>query len=114
MNEFVPKAPGMEFLLYQSYGGNPWIYLLIPHDQIAEQMSLSGLETVDELVERLATKSPRGIACMKEMVSNAMSMSYQDCLARESEMCIEHAGSYDAAEGITAFAEHRLPNFRRS
>ncbi len=72
------------------------------------------LETVDELVERLATKSPRGIACMKEIVSNAMSMSYQDCLARESEMCIEHAGSDDAAEGIAAFAEHRLPKFRGS
>ena len=27
----------------ETYGGKPWVYLLIPHDQIAEQMSLSGL-----------------------------------------------------------------------
>ena len=27
----------------KTYGGKPWIYLLIPHDQITEQMSLSGL-----------------------------------------------------------------------
>ena len=27
----------------KTYGGKPWVYLLIPHDQIAEQMSLSGL-----------------------------------------------------------------------
>ena len=27
----------------KTYGGKPWSYLLIPHDQIAEQMSLAGL-----------------------------------------------------------------------
>ncbi len=27
----------------KTYGGKPWTYLLIPHDQIATQMSLSGL-----------------------------------------------------------------------
>ena len=27
----------------KTYGGKPWVYLLIPHDQISEQMSLSGL-----------------------------------------------------------------------
>ncbi|GMR06815.1 MAG: hypothetical protein BMS9Abin25_1441 [Gammaproteobacteria bacterium] len=27
----------------QTYGAKPWTYLLIPHDQIAEPMSLSGL-----------------------------------------------------------------------
>jgi len=27
----------------KTYGGKPWVYLLIPHDQISEQMSLAGL-----------------------------------------------------------------------
>jgi len=27
----------------KTYGGKPWTYLLIPHDQISEQMSLAGL-----------------------------------------------------------------------
>ena len=27
----------------KEYGGKPWIYLLIPHDQISEQRSLAGL-----------------------------------------------------------------------
>ncbi|MCZ6776035.1 MAG: hypothetical protein O7D34_06235 [Ignavibacteria bacterium] len=27
----------------KTYNGKPWTYLLIPHDQIAEQMGLSGL-----------------------------------------------------------------------
>ena len=26
-----------------AHGGKPWTYLLIPHDQISEQMSLAGL-----------------------------------------------------------------------
>jgi len=69
------------------------------------------LETVEKLVEQLAAKSPRSIACMKKMVSNALSMSYQECLVRESEMCIEHAGSFDAKEGLAAFADNRSPEF---
>lgn len=27
----------------RSYGGKPWRYLLIPHDEVAENMSLAGL-----------------------------------------------------------------------
>ncbi|MFH1950947.1 MAG: hypothetical protein ABIL06_04955, partial [Pseudomonadota bacterium] len=27
----------------KTYGGKPWTYLLIPHDQVSEQMSLAGL-----------------------------------------------------------------------
>jgi len=36
----------------KEYGGKSWIYLLIPHDQISEQMSLSGLTA------RYAYKTP--------------------------------------------------------
>ncbi len=69
------------------------------------------VETVEKLVEQLAAKSPRSITCMKKMVSNAISMSYQECLVRASEMCIEHASSYDAKEGLAAFADRRPPEF---
>ena len=27
----------------KTYGGKPWIYLLIPHDTVAENMTLNGL-----------------------------------------------------------------------
>ena len=30
----------------KAYGGKPWKYLLIPHDQISEQKTLGGLEAV--------------------------------------------------------------------
>jgi type III restriction enzyme len=30
----------------KSYGGKPWVYVLIPHDVIAENMSLAGLAKI--------------------------------------------------------------------
>jgi type III restriction enzyme len=33
-----------------SYGGKPWQYLLIPHDAIAENMTLSGLASQFEVL----------------------------------------------------------------
>ena len=37
----------------KAHGGKPWTYLLIPHDQISEQMTLSGLEARYTYVARM-------------------------------------------------------------
>lgn len=66
---------------------------------------------VDKFAEKLAGKSPLGLGCMKRMVFNAQTMNYRDCLRREAELCLEHAGSHDAKEGLAAFAAKRQPEF---
>jgi len=41
----------------KAHGGKPWTYLLIPHDQILEQMTLSGLEARYTYVARMSGAS---------------------------------------------------------
>ena len=43
-----------------AHGSKPWTYLLIPHDQILEQMSLSGLEARYTYVARMQAGSDSG------------------------------------------------------
>lgn len=80
-------------------------------NQLAEEGGLT--EAVDRLIARLSVKSPEGLSCMKRMVLNALSLSPDQAFAMEEELCIEHTGSADAAEGFSAFAERRRPDFRR-
>lgn len=40
----------------KTYGGKPWTYLLIPHDQISEQMTLSGLAARFHYREQVSEK----------------------------------------------------------
>ncbi|PCI34221.1 MAG: enoyl-CoA hydratase [Alphaproteobacteria bacterium] len=68
-------------------------------------------EAVDDFVKKLDGKSPLALGCMKQMVLNAQTMNYHDSLRLESEMCLDHAGSDDAKEGLAAFAERRQPRF---
>lgn len=70
------------------------------------------LETaVQVLANGIAAKSPLGIASMKRMVFNVLTMPVKACLELEARMCVEHAASADATEGLLAFAERRAPEF---
>ncbi len=97
--------------------------LLFTGDHVsADQMLAMGLvnkvvptgqleNCAQELAEKIAAKSPLAVAVMKQMVFNALALPPRDCLDLEAQMCVEHAGSEDALEGLRAFAERRSPNF---
>lgn len=71
-------------------------------------------EQVAELAASIARRSPLGLARIKELVADSLDMSLPDALAAELEACREYARSADFAEGLTAFAERRNPEFSGS
>jgi len=69
------------------------------------------IETTQALAEILATKSPLGLARMKELGAVAGDATLEDGLRRELEIMAAYAFSHDLREGLTAFAEKRKPEF---
>ena len=69
------------------------------------------IETTQALAEILATKTPLGLARMKELGAVAGDATLEDGLRRELEIMAAYAFSHDLREGLTAFAEKRKPEF---
>jgi len=68
---------------------------------------------VDGVVSKLALRSPRGLARMKQMINDGMDMPW-DVAARYEMLCLEaQLHSRDFVEGLAAFQEHRQPAFPR-
>lgn len=64
-----------------------------------------------ELVERLAGRSPIGLARMKRMVDDGLEQPLDAALSYELALNALHAGSADRTEGLAAFNEKRRPRF---
>jgi enoyl-CoA hydratase len=67
---------------------------------------------VDALVARIATKSPLGLAVMKQLTDDALESPLEVGLRAELTAAALHARSADMAEGLAAFCEKRTPEFR--
>ncbi len=67
---------------------------------------------VDALVARIATKSPLGLAVMKQLTDDALEAPLEVGLRAELTAAALHARSADMAEGLAAFGEKRTPEFR--
>ena len=67
--------------------------------------------TVTDLVTTLATRSPSGLARMKQMVNDGTSLSWQLAAALELSLTEAHLATGASAEGLAAFVERRPPQF---
>lgn len=66
---------------------------------------------VDRLAGTIASRSPIGLAAMKRLANDAHDTPQPTALARELEASALHERSADWHEGISAFADKRIPNF---
>jgi enoyl-CoA hydratase/carnithine racemase len=67
---------------------------------------------VQQIAERIAEKSPLGLATMKRLIEDGFDLPLEHALRHEKLVCAAHMRSWDAAEGGRAFAEKRKPEFR--
>ncbi|MGY2849132.1 enoyl-CoA hydratase [Bradyrhizobium brasilense] len=119
----VPGA-GASVRLPRKVGFNRAMYLFISGELLsAEEMASAGLvnrvveddalyDAVDDFVGKIATKSPLGLARMKNMALESFDKSTPNGIAYELMMSELHAHSFDRNEGIAAFSEKRKPQFQ--
>jgi enoyl-CoA hydratase len=70
------------------------------------------ISRVEEIVSALATKSPLGLARMKQLANFGLdNASEAQGLAFEHALAVLHTSSYDRNEGIAAFKGRRAPKF---
>jgi enoyl-CoA hydratase len=119
----VPGA-GASVRLPRKIGYNRALYLFFTGELLsAEEMAAAGLvnrvveddalhAAVDDLVRKIAIKSPLGLARMKNMALESFDKSTRSGIAYELMMSELHAHSFDRNEGIAAFSEKRKPQFQ--
>jgi len=66
---------------------------------------------LEELIAKLANKSPIGLRRMKRMVDDGQEQSLEAALRYELALNAQHAASEDRIEGLAAFNEKRAPRF---
>jgi enoyl-CoA hydratase/carnithine racemase len=67
---------------------------------------------VECVVEKLATKSPVGLARMKQLVDDGLNQPEETALRLELLAFDLHSTSEDMQEGLTAFEQKRTPQFK--
>ncbi|RDK05213.1 enoyl-CoA hydratase/isomerase family protein [Cupriavidus lacunae] len=70
------------------------------------------LDRAQALADKLANKSPLVLARMKRVAANANDKTTADAIRHELLELRDHKRSYDIQEGLRAFAEKRVPEFR--
>ncbi|MCG5076174.1 enoyl-CoA hydratase/isomerase family protein [Paraburkholderia tagetis] len=78
-------------------------------NQVVEDGLLAG--AVDQLVAKIAVKSPLGVSRMKALVNDGLEQPVEVALRQELVMVALHERSEDLAEGLAAFQEKRAPRF---
>ncbi|MQA04188.1 MAG: enoyl-CoA hydratase/isomerase family protein [Streptosporangiales bacterium] len=82
---------------------------------VSHVVPAANLDTaVDALVDRLARHGPDALALMRRLHTNARAAEPARAIAAERDALLDHLGSATAREGLSAFAERRNPDFRRT
>ena len=80
------------------------IYKMIPLENFENE--------VNQLALKLANMPTKALGMIKELFNKSMTNTLEAQLALESKLQIEAAGTEDYAEGVAAFIEKRIPNFK--
>lgn len=67
---------------------------------------------VEELLVKYADKSPLVLRGMKRLARESQELTASETLRAEIDACLEHAKTFDRNEGLAAFAEKRVPQYR--
>ncbi|WP_067829218.1 enoyl-CoA hydratase/isomerase family protein [Nocardia inohanensis] len=78
---------------------------VVPGDELASATTT--------LADRIGRAGADGIAAMKRVIGAGLTLPIEQGIALELETAVAHLKSADVAEGLTAFAEGRRPNFNR-
>jgi enoyl-CoA hydratase len=70
-------------------------------------------EEVLKLAKTIAEKSPTAVGLVKQAVNRGFKMSLRDGVAYERDLFALSFASEDAKEGMSAFVEKRIPEFRK-
>ena len=76
---------------------------VVPDDEL--------VSATEALVAQLATKSPLGLARMKQLVNDGLEQAQDTAIRLEFALLTAHAQSADMAEGLAAFEAKREPKF---
>jgi len=76
---------------------------VVPDDELED--------ATQALADLIATKSPIALSRMKAVAKDTLGRTADAALQHEQVLFRQHMRSADAAEGLSAFAENRKPNF---
>jgi enoyl-CoA hydratase len=109
----LPRRVGAALARYMMFTGEAIPAPKLAHtDLLAAVVPADGLDAeVERIADRLAARSPLGLAAMKRLVADGLETPVAVGLHEELEAFREHSRSDDFAEGISAFDEHRSPRF---
>lgn len=110
----LPRAVGLPMARFLMYTGDLFsASQLVECGLVTRAFPADALEAeVQVIAEKIAGKSPAGLARMKTLLNDGWSQT--DALAAKTEKLVaaEHMRSWDAGEGGRAFVEKRKPAFR--
>jgi enoyl-CoA hydratase/carnithine racemase len=79
-------------------------------NRVASRQALT--DAVSQMAETIAAKSPLAVKLGKQAVQRQAGMSLAEAYDHASRVMVENMVAADAAEGISAFLEHRQPKWR--
>lgn len=80
------------------------IYKFVPSEEFKE--------TIQRIAQKLANMPTKALGLIKKTFNQSLTNTLEEQLALESKHQIEAAGTEDYAEGVAAFIEKRIPNFK--
>ena len=82
----------------------PLVSMIVPDSDLQE--------AVDGIANKLASKSLLGLHHMKQLLNNAVELALPEAIEAELDVNSTYSSSFDRNEGLAAFRERRVPEFK--